>query len=264
MQTLKIAYIQSDLVWENTEANLQNFNRLIDQIQEPVDLIILPETFNTAFCDNMKSLAEPVDGKTIRWMQQKSQEKKAVITGSLTIQEKGSYFNRLIWMKPSGEYDFYDKKHLFLHSAEAQQLDKGAELKTFELNDWRIRPFICYDLRFPCWCRNQYKNGRFEYDFAFFVASWPIQRIHVWNTLLQARAIENQCYVLGVNRIGDDFQGNHYQGNSFVANFKGEIISEIANDTENVSIVELDYEKLQQFRENFKVAADWDSFQLLQ
>ncbi len=258
MENLKVAYLQADISWEDIDENLRRFTKRIQIVEEKVDLIVLPETFNTGFSPNIHQLLEPMNGKTMQWMSETAKHKNAVIAGSLLISEDGNPTNRFIWMNPDGSYEYYDKKHLFLLSKEAQILKKGNELKTFHLKGWKIRPFICYDVRFPCWNRNRYENGEYAYDFAIFVASWPVQRATAWRTLVPARAVENQAYVLGLNRVGVDGVGDMHIGDSQVIDFLGNVISSVPQGIDSIGIVELNYENLKNFRNNFKVAADWD------
>lgn len=219
MQNLAITIIQSDLTWENIDANLARFDVHIANINQATDLVVLPEMFSTAFSMNTSNLAESMNGKTMQWMTHHAQQLNAVVTGSLMIQENGAFYNRLIWMRPDGTYEQYDKRHLFgMGSGEDKYFRAGTERLIVELNGWKICPLICYDLRFPVWARNTV-----DYDVLIYTANWPEPRSFHWKTLLQARAIENQAYVLGINRVGLDKSGNLHSGDSCVVNPYGMI-----------------------------------------
>jgi predicted amidohydrolase len=216
MQDLKVTIIQTDLVWENIAANLANLEKQLQTISEPTDLILLPEMFTTGFSMKSEVLAETIDGKTMQWMARQAQKHNAVIAGSLMIKDKGNYYNRLIWMRPNCSYEFYDKRHLFAMSGEHEYFKAGENRLIVELKGWKICPMICYDLRFPIWSRNTE-----DYDLLLYVANWPTQRIAHWQTLLTARAIENQSYTIGVNRIGTDIYGTYYSGHSAIIDMLG-------------------------------------------
>lgn len=226
MQDLIISIIQTDLVWENVAANLANFERKIASIKQPTDLILLPEMFTTGFSMKSEELAESIDGRTMQWMAQQAKKHNAVIAGSLIIKEKGNYYNRLIWMRPNCSYQSYDKRHLFAMGGEHEHFTAGTERLIVELKGWKICPLVCYDLRFPVWARNTE-----NYDLLLYLANWPIPRITHWQALLKARAIENQCYTVGVNRIGTDAFGNYYSGNSAIIDARGETLFEEAHQT---------------------------------
>ena len=226
MQDLKVTIVQTDLVWEDIDANLANFEKYLNSISEPTDLILLPEMFTTGFSMKAEELAETIDGKTMQWMARQAQKRNAVICGSLIIKDKGHYYNRLIWMRPNLSFEFYDKRHLFgMGSGEDKHFTAGKDRLIVELKGWKVCPMICYDLRFPVWARNTE-----DYDLLLFVANWPIQRIAHWQTLLAARAIENQCYTIGVNRIGTDPSGNYNSGHSSITDALGVRIFEKAHE----------------------------------
>ncbi len=220
MQDLKVTLIQSALFWEDIEANLAMFDARIDALQTPGDLIILPEMFSTGFSMRPQKLAESMNGRAVTWIRQKATSREVAITGSIMIREDGSYYNRLIWAEPGGGLATYDKKHLFRYAGEHKVYSPGNRLLTVSLKGWKIRPFICYDLRFPLWTRN-FDNA---YDLAIFVANWPERRSAHWRCLLVARAIENQAYVIGVNRIGDDGNGYYHSGDSAVIDPAGKTV----------------------------------------
>ncbi|MBA3706782.1 MAG: amidohydrolase, partial [Bacteroidetes bacterium] len=216
---LKITIIQSNLHWENKEKNLEMFSKKIAAITDATDLIVLPEMFTTGFSMNPKKFAEIMSGPTIEWLKQKAREKKCVITGSFIAEENGNYFNRLVWMNSDGTYNTYDKRHLFRMADEHNHYNFGKSKLVVELKGWKICPLVCYDLRFPVWSR----NVKSEYDVLIYVANWPERRNHHWRTLLLARAIENQCYSIGVNRIGADGNSIAHSGDSTVIDPRGMI-----------------------------------------
>ena len=254
MKDLKVTTIQSNLTWENPATNLNNFESLIDSITEQTDLIILPEMFTTGFTMDPKPVAEKMDGPTMQWMANHAAKQNAVITGSIIIEASGKFYNRLVWMRPDGTYDTYSKRHLFTLAGEHKKYTKGTERKIIELEGWKICPLICYDLRFPVWSRNNE-----AYDLLLYVANWPDKRIKAWSTLLAGRAVENQCYTIGVNRVGTDVTGLNYDGTSSVINFDGELIYTIKNEVD-IRTTTLNYEALHQFREKLAFLDDRDHF----
>ncbi len=257
MQKLTISIIQANLEWENVDANLNAFTEKIDTINES-DLIVLPETFSTSFSMNSEVLTEPMNGKTISWMSEMAQNKNAVIAGSAILKENNQIFNRFIWMRPDGTFEKYDKRHLFRMGDEHNHFTAGDERLIVELKGWKICPQICYDLRFPVWSRNKKK----EYDLLLYVANWPEVRTAAWEKLLYARAIENQCYVAAVNRIGIDGVGVNCIGNSMLIDSKGELIWKAPNSKETNKTVELSLTELNSFRQNFPVEMDADEFEV--
>ena len=263
MNNLNVTYIQADLRWQDKLANLEHFDELLKEVPSDTDLVLLPETFNTAFPVDPKEFAETTEGLTVQWMKQKAQELKAVVCGTLLLEVDGHYHNSLVWMRPDGHYELYHKRHTFMIGGENPPIEHGTEQLIVELNGWRIKPMICYDIRFPIWSKNHYQDGRYEYDLGIYLANFPASRMDVWNTLLSARAIENQAYFVGVNRVGEDPEGVRYSGCSQLLNAKGEMLNMAKPYMEAVVPCELDYEKLQCFREKFPVGKDWDSFLLL-
>lgn len=266
MTDLRIATIQTPLHWEDVAANLRMFDELLAPIGE-VDLIVLPEMFSTGFSMAPARLAEGMDGTAVTWMRQMAAQKNAVITGSLMLYTGETtdrkYYNRLIWMRPDGSYETYDKKHLFSLSQEPKIYTAGAERLIVMLNGWRICPMICYDLRFPVWARNAIQEGREAmYDVLTYSANWPDRRALAWQTLLQARAIENQAYVIGVNRVGEDGTGFYYKGDTSVIDPLGNILYRKDNEAD-IFIATLDYEELVKVRRQFQFLKDADPFQLL-
>lgn len=254
---LKVALVQTDLYWENTTANLASLEEKIATITELVDIIVLPEMFSTGFTMNPASVAEPMNLTTTKWMQQVAAQTGAVVMGSFVAKEGTNYFNRLLWVEPNGTYDFYDKRHLFRMAREQESYTGGTKRIIKEWKGWKICPLICYDLRFPVWSR----NVALDYDLLVYVANWPAIRSHVWNTLLQARAIENLSYVVGVNRVGNDGNGIPHTGDSAVIDFKGEVL-ERKSIEEGILIHTLQREALTTFRDKFPAFLDADEFLL--
>lgn len=212
MQDLNVTLVQADLVWEDITANLARFDETLDTLGQKTDLIVLPEMFSTGFTMAAASQAEAMDGRAARWIREKSREKAVDVVGSIIIRANGRFYNRLLWARPDGELLTYDKRHLFRMAGEEKVYSAGNQLLTVSLKGWNIRPFICYDLRFPAWTRNV---GN-AYDVAVYVANWPEKRSVHWQKLLAARAIENQCFVVGVNRVGRDGNGFDFSGDSSV------------------------------------------------
>ena len=253
--------VQTSLYWEDKEANRAQLEEKIFSISEQVDLIVLPEMFNTGFSMEAQKLAEPMKLHTFKWMLQMSAQKQAVITGSYIVNDGGDYFNRLIWMRPDGSYEQYDKRHLFRMAEEHQHFSMGKQDLIVELKGWKIKALVCYDLRFPVWSRNTVKQEELAYDLLLYVANWPAARVSAWDALLKARAIENLSYSLGVNRVGEDGKGIPYNGHSAVYNFKGESLIDLGEE-EQVKIISLSAEALKRGREKFPAHLDADSFSL--
>ncbi len=267
MQNLSVTLIQTDLFWENPTANLANLEEKMAQISLPTDLIILPEMFNTGFTMNVKSVAEPMNFTTFKWMKQQAKRTQAVITGSFILKEAEQFYNRLIWMRPDGSFETYDKRHLFRMGGEHHNFAGGSARLIVELKGWRICPLICYDLRFPVWSRNTFskienQKSKIHYDLLIYVANWPAVRSQVWDVLLQARAIENQSYCIGVNRVGKDGMGLDYTGNSAVIDFKGNQIF-YQKEVEVIQNQILNKKELEDFRAKFPAYLDADDFEIL-
>ncbi len=252
---LDIALVQTDLYWESPTANLAMLEEKIAAITQSIDLIVLPEMFTTGFTMNPEQWAEPMNFTTFKWLKLMAAQTGAVVTGSYAVKENGQHFNRLVWMQPNGEFDCYDKRHLFRMGGEDKVYTAGSHKIIKTIKNWKICPLICYDLRFPVWSR----NVDLEYDLLINVANWPAVRSQTWDVLLQARAIENQCYVVGVNRTGHDGNGLAHNGNSAVIDFKGEVLFK-ENDTQLVHCQSLDKDSLDLFRQNFPAYLDADSF----
>ncbi len=263
MHNLKVTLVQTELHWENADANLAMFTQKLSGIEKgSTDLIVLPEMFSTGFSMNAKTLAEKENGKTMQWMAQQANNKNAVITGSIIFEEDEKYYNRLIWMRPDGTFEYYNKRHLFSMGNEHLHYTAGTKKLITQLNGWKICPLVCYDLRFPVWSRNHFikenETAIGEYDLLLYIANWPERRNHPWKTLLLARAIENQCYVAGLNRIGADGNNIIHSGDSAIINAKGEIISTIPAHKNYISTIELNYKELINFRKEFPVGLDAD------
>jgi predicted amidohydrolase len=257
MDKIAITYIQTDLFWENSAANLEKFERYFKQIKD-THMVILPEMFNTGFSMNVKDLAQGQNGEVVQWLLNQSKKNSFAIVGSTIICDENKHYNRLLMVSPNGEINYYDKRHLFRMGNEGDNFDAGTRMAIFNYLGWRIRPLICYDLRFPVWSRNQN-----NYDMLIYVANWPAARCEVWKTLLKARAIENQCYVVGVNRIGEDGMKISYAGDSMVIDPKGNVISEIVENKEGFSTITLSLSELQNFKEKFPVHLDADNFKIM-
>lgn len=261
MTELNLAFIQTDLYWETPQRNLEMFRYLIDKITSSPGLIILPETFSTGFTTRPEVCAEGMNGPSVAFMKEMSVSKNAIITGSLLILDEGKYYNRCINAFPNGEVTWYDKKHLFRMSDEFKIFTGGKEKRIIRWGNWNIQPMVCYDLRFPVWTRNTFRDGKYAYDLLVFVANWPSSRREVWRSLLTARAIENQAYVVGVNRIGDDGFGTPHSGDSMVIDPKGKILVDASSDP-GIYEIRLRLDDLIQFRKSFPVAYDWDTFRI--
>ncbi len=255
MTDLTVTLIQADLAWEDKQANIKAFDKKIRSITDKSDLIILPEMFTTGFSMNADNLAETMDGPTVQWMSDTARMSDSNLVGSIIVSEKDHFFNRLIWVRPDGNLMTYDKRHLFRYADEHHTYHAGTRHLTISLNGWRIRPFICYDLRFPVWTRNSEKG----YDLAIFVANWPQPRAAHWQTLLKARAIENQSFVVGVNRVGKDGIGHNYQGDSAVINPTGEVLFHAAHQ-EAIHTCRLSYQHLVNYRDGFPALTDAEQF----
>ena len=316
MQDLSVTLIQTDLYWENPTANLANLEEKIAQISTQTDLIILPEMFNSGFTMNVKAVAEPMNFTTFKWLRQQAKKTNAVVMGSFIVKgigntgilsratddrgkdSRATYYNRLIWMRPDGSFEQYDKRHLFRMGNEHLTFTGGKERLIVELKGWKICPLICYDLRFPVWSRQQahshestkrqsekkqrnegtkeQSEGNLEvdyspltphpsyltYDLLIYIANWPAARSQVWDTLLQARAIENQSYCIGVNRVGEDGMGLNYSGNSAVIDFKGNQLF-YEKDLEVTHNRILNYQELIDFRTKFPAYLDADECRIL-
>jgi len=252
---LKVSLVQADLLWEDIEANLGLLEGLLEELEKDVDLVVLPETFSTGFTMQARKLAEGEEGKALEWMKALAKEKNCHMTGSIIFRdEKGTIYNRLLWVSPRGLVDYYDKRHLFRPGGEKENFSQGMERKIFKLGEFRILPQICYDIRFPVFSRN-----RGDYDVMLYVANWPATRQPVWEVLTRARAMENQSYLLGANRVGTDGTGIPSNGGSCVINpIGGEMLR--MNEEPGIGTAILDLDTLNDFRDKFPAWKDADDF----
>lgn len=235
-------------------------------IKERTEIVVLPEMFSTGFSMKPELLAETMEGETIQWMKRVASQNNIILTGSFICRDAESaparYYNRLVWMLPNGQYGIYDKRHLFAYADEDKHYTAGTKRFIASVKGWKIHPLICYDLRFPVWARQKPTGDQAEYDVLIYVANWPERRVHAWKTLLQARAIENQCYVIGVNRTGDDGAGIHYSGESMIVDPMGEVLY-TRKEEEDIFTISLDKTLLQTAREKLPFLRDADSFRII-
>lgn len=261
--TLHITIVQNNLKWEDKKANLESFEEKITSHGEKMEVVLLPEMFSTGFSMQPSIHAETMDGETVQWMKRVSASKKIILAGSLMIKDNNDYFNRLVWMLPNGEFGYYDKRHLFAYAGEDEHYSSGSKRLIASVKGWKLNLQVCYDLRFPVWARQTVprddNDNDPEYDVLVYVANWPEKRVHAWKTLLQARAIENQCYVAGVNRVGEDANGNHYTGDSMIVDPLGKPLIH-AGDKEGVFTQELNFDELKNVREKLPFLKDADPF----
>ena len=255
--TFKIAIVQTNIIWEDTTSNLKSLDGLIQNMEQDVDLIVLPEMFATGFSMNSKKIAQDMDGEVVTWLKHKAKNTGTAIMGSQAIADTNKIYNRALFALPNQNILHYDKRHLFSPGNENLNYTRGLERKIFNYKGIRILPQICYDLRFPVWSRN--KN---DYDLAIYIANWPAARQNVWNTLIKARAIENQCYVCAVNRVGSG-AGIDYFGESQVIDFKGEALFNLEQNPNIIGYYNFDFTALKSFKDKFAVHNDADDFNLI-
>ena len=255
-EQVSVSMVQPELIWEDIDANLEMLRGMLDEAPLETDLIILPETFSTGFTMQSRKLSEPVDGKTLNWMQKVAAERKAYVTGSLIISDNGRIYNRLYWVSPDGIKGYYDKRHLFRMGREDEHFVSGKYRKIFNLGPIRFLPQICYDLRFPVFSRN-----RGDYDVLFYVANWPAPRQLVWESLIKARAIENQAYVIGVNRVGIDGLDVNHVGGSCAIDPLGNVMQWMDHKP-GIRTISLDLGKVREFRKKFPAWKDADQFSI--
>jgi omega-amidase len=253
---LRVTLVQSDIAWQDPGANRRRLAAHFRGLAGHTDLIVLPEMFSTGFSMDADGLAEPMDGPTIGWMREEAAAMGCVIAGSVIVRDRGRHYNRLVWARPDGTLEHYDKRHLFRMAGEHEHYAAGGARLTVELKGWRVCPLICYDLRFPVWSR-----GRGDFDLLLYVANWPARRAHAWSALLRARAIENLCYVAAVNRIGRDGNGASYAGDSVALDFLGQPLSSEGGG-DRVETAVLDLQSLRSYRESFPAHLDADAFEL--
>ncbi|MEE4001220.1 amidohydrolase [Tenacibaculum sp. FZY0031] len=252
---LRVALIQSDLIWENPTANRKKFEEKINGLLDEIDLIVLPEMFTTGFTMNASAVAETIEGETVQWLQDLAQKKTTAITGSIVIRENDRFYNRLLFVHPSGKIDSYNKKHTFTLAGEHEVFSAGTEKIIVDYRGWKICPLICYDLRFPVWARNTE-----NYDLLLYVASWPKPRIEAWDSLLKARAIENMTYTAGVNRVGVDPNKYEYTGNTVCYDTLGNCLAKNNLGSEETLIVKLNKQEQTKIRDRFRFLDDQDTF----
>ncbi|MCC6542463.1 MAG: amidohydrolase [Flavobacteriales bacterium] len=257
MQDLRVTIVQRMLHWEDAEANRSMFAKDLSALKSATDLVVLPEMFTTGFSMRSADLAEPMDGPTVAWMKDQARTIQAAIYSSMIISEGGNHYNRGLFVKPNGGITTYDKRHLFRFANETDHYSAGKERVVVEWCGWRLLLQICFDLRFPVFARN-----RSDYDAILYVANWPEARRYPWSQLLIARAIENQCYVAGVNRVGMDGKGNHYSGDSVLVDPRGQVIGHVDPSQEGHVTETFDKASLEDFREKFPVALETDDFEL--
>lgn len=254
---LRVTLVQADLIWEEVQANLAHFDELLHGLDGKTDLILLPEMFTTGFTMHPKSLAEPMFGPTFEWLLAVAKKTDAAVAGSFICKEAEQFYNRLLFVRPDGTFRYYDKRHLFTLAGEDKAYEPGLENITIEWKGWKLRPQICYDLRFPVWSRNT--DG---YDLLFYLANWPAPRREAWKTLLAARAIENQAYCIGVNRCGKDHNDHDYPGDSSTYDYAGFLLAQITNQ-EGIVTVSLNKDKQDYFRKKLNFLADQDRFEVM-
>ncbi len=262
MSSLTITLIQTHLFWEDKASNLQMLEKKIMEIPNFTEMVVLPEMFSTGFSMQPQLLAERMDGETVNWMKKIATAKKIILTGSIIITDNGHFFNRFLWVLPNGTLGYYDKRHRFAYAGEDEHYTAGSKRMIVRVKGWKINLQVCYDLRFPVWAR-QVMNQEPEYDILLYVANWPERRSHAWKTLLTARAIENQCYVVGVNRVGIDGKNINHSGDSMVVDALGTILLHQANE-EDIHTIVLQKEPLQEIREKFPFWKDADMFNIKQ
>ena len=270
MSSLTITSIQTNIIWEDKQANLQLLEKKINSIQQPTEIVVLPEMFSTGFSMQPELFAETMDGETVNWMKRMAISKKIILTGSIIVKEESNFFNRLIWMLPNGQFGYYDKRHLFAFAHENQHYTAGNKRLIASVKGWKINLQICYDLRFPVWARQSsllppdrglVGEVLLEYDLLINVANWPQKRRHAWQTLLAARAIENQCYVIGVNRVGNDGNNIYHSGDSLAINPLGETLYH-KPDEEDIHTITFVKNDLEAIRNKFPFWKDGDYFTL--
>lgn len=253
--------MQSTLHWEDIDANLQHFTNLLRQLRETVDVIVLPEMFSTGFSMNT-SIAETTTGKSMQWLREAAAKHQAVVCGSIMTNTGDAFVNRFVWMREDGTHEHYDKRHCFRMANEHEHYSGGNEKKIVTCKGFKLALMVCYDLRFPVWSRNRYRDGQFDYDVLLYTANWPERRSHAWKSLLPARAIENLSYVIGVNRVGTDGKDVTYSGDTAAYTMLGEKITHLESHVEGIEIVELNKQSLDNYRIQFPAYLDADIFEI--
>ncbi len=264
MKNLRLGIVQTDIIWEKAQENrILLEKKILELVNENANLIVLPEMFTTGFSMNTSFIAETMQGETVEWMKSLSQKHDVSILGSLCIKENQAFYNRLIITQKNERLSFYDKKHLFSVGEEDKHFSAGKSQTIFSHQTWNIKTAICYDLRFPVWLKNKYTEDKYEYDLLVVVANWPSKRTYQWEQLLIARAIENQSFVVAVNRIGTDINSIKHAGNSLVISPIGEVLHRSQLNKEENIVVEIKKEKLLHYRSNMNCGKDWDAFEFL-
>ncbi|MCF8369892.1 MAG: amidohydrolase [Bacteroidales bacterium] len=262
MADLKITLLQTDIAWEDKIKNLQSLSHKLSGLKNKQDVILLPEMFNTGFSMNVNTLSETMEGPTLIWMKNTAKTTNSAIAGSLLIHENKHFYNRFVWMNPNATYAYYDKRHLFSMAGEDRVMSPGKKKKIIQYKDWKINLQVCYDLRFPVWSKNNFNNGEHDYDVMIFIANWPEVRNQAYKKLLPARAIENQAYVVWVNRVGVDGNGVNHLGDSVVYGPDGNFIDQAKSGEEAILLVGLSKKELDEVRNKFHVGRDWDTFEV--
>lgn len=262
MQDIVITTIQAGIIHGDPAANREYYGKLIDKIETKPDIIFLPEMFNTGFPADPHEFAEGSQGESFHWLRKMASKKNTAIVGSLLYKEQEKFHNSIVWMQADKSFSTYHKRHVFYFGDESEQTSKGEKKEIIEYKGWKFCPQICYDLRFPVWSRNNYKDGVFEYDVLFYLANWPDKRRSHWKQLLIARAIENQSYVIGVNRIGKDKKNINYTGDTMVVSPEGKVLYQAEENVESIHTTRLSFDIMNTYRNKFRIAGDWDYFEL--
>ena len=263
-KNLRVSLVQAATLWHDAAGNRALYEGLVKPLAGATDLVLLPETFTSGFTNETLANAESMDGESLAWLARLARDVRAVVCGSIVIKSNERYYNRLVWMRPDGTFEIYDKRHLFRMAKEHERYADGRDKLIVELEGWRVCPMVCYDLRFPVWIRNRYDDAardRFDYDVFVVVANWPAPRRTAWRTLLRARAIENLCYSVGVNRVGVDGNNLGYAGDSAAIDFLGEALVDLGAQPQVVTVT-LDAAALVAHRERFPAQLDADAFTL--
>ena len=264
MNDLRVSLVQGETRWHDPAGNREYYGQLVSALRGITDLVLLPETFTSGFSNEAIASAETMDGPTVAWLRDQARDLDAAVTGSVQLRVGDSVYNRMLFATPDGDVRHYDKRHLFRYAREHERYAPGGPRLTVDWRGWRICPLVCYDLRFPVFSRNRFdveRPGAPDYDLLLYVANWPSPRAYAWRTLLRARAIENLCYVAGLNRVGTDGNGHAYSGDSAIIDFLGEAVSE-CGDMEVVTTTTLSGARLQAHREHFPAMLDADRFQV--
>jgi len=261
-EKIKIALVQSNIIWEDKAANYLQYEAFFEEADLREQLVVLPEMFATGFSMEAEKNAEPMSGPTIQWMMKVSLNRGIALCGSVIIEEAGNYYNRFVFVEDGKIRGTYDKRHLFRMGEEHLYYKSGSQQLIIEYKGWKILPLVCYDLRFPVWSRNNYREGAYDYDLMIYVANWPMARREAWISLLKARAIENLSFVVGVNRVGKDGRGLDYSGDSMLVDPKGEVLSSIKAGAVSQQTLEISKEELRSFRDKFPAGMDTDLFEI--